>query len=367
MTALADKLKSIIELQGPMSVSDFMGHCLSDPEHGYYMVRDPFGAKGDFVTAPEVSQLFGELLGAWCVAMWAQIGSPSAINLVEIGPGRGTLAADLIRTAALRGAYRDALNVHLVETSPRLRDQQEKKLATFDQDVTWHERLDQVPGGPMILIANELFDALPIHQFQYRQGHWLERIVGLQDGELVFGTGGREDVANQVMTSEAHPPEEAIVERCPVGEALATQIGDRIMADGGAALLIDYGYVKPGFGDTLQALRDHAPADILATPGEADLTAHVNFHALKGAASQSGALVQGPVDQGDFLLDLGLLERAGQLGNGKSSAIQDQLHDAVERLAAPAQMGQLFKVMAVTQPGIPVFGLDRRAGSADAD
>ena len=249
MTKLADKLRAMILAQGPMTIADYMAHCLSDPEHGYYMTRDPFGAAGDFTTAPEISQLFGELIGAWCLAMWRQIGAPESVRLVELGPGRGTLMADILRTSTLSGEFRSALNVHLVETSRHLRARQGGVLSTAGVPITWNDQLADIPDSPLILVANELFDALPVHQKIYSDGAWHERTIGIDAaGELTCGLGPPVPWPDG-WNIKCTPEPGAIAESCPASAALMQEIAERIMADDGAALVIDYGYCGPAVGD----------------------------------------------------------------------------------------------------------------------
>ncbi|MHA7777032.1 class I SAM-dependent methyltransferase [Roseibium sp. M-1] len=353
MTRLGEKLKARIEADGPLSVAQYMSVCLGDPEAGYYITREPFGAKGDFITAPEISQMFGELVGAACLSAWQALGSPDDFQLVELGPGRGTLISDLLRVAALRPAFIKGAHLNLVETSPRLRQMQSKTLAKAPLQPTFRDRFQDVPEGPLILVANEFFDALPIHQFVRTANAWQERQVGLAGtGELTFGIGAARLSDDAIPAHLASAPEGSIFETQPAANAIAEEIGRRIASYCGAALFIDYGYLKTAAGDTLQALYRHTYDDVLAHPGEADLTAHVNFEALAAAAIRGGATALPPLTQGDFLLRSGLVERAGALGAGKSLAEQETIRDAVERLAAPGQMGDLFKVLAVTSSGI---------------
>lgn len=332
-----------------MTVADYMAHCLGDPAHGYYITRDPFGAAGDFITAPEVSQTFGEIVGAWLIETWRLSGSPSPARLVELGPGRGTLMADILRVARRAPEFLRAITVHLVETSPALEMRQRETLGRFAGPIAWHASFHNVPDGPLLLVANEFFDALPIRQFVRAEGHWRERVVGIDEqGKLVFGLG-----ATVPPTSLATGEEPAtIFEIRPSAEILMTEIATRISSRGGAALIIDYGHAETGVGDTLQAVRGHGFADPLASPGEADLTAHVDFAALAKPARAGGAAVHGPIAQRDFLLRLGLLERAGQLGANTDEARREQLRAAVDRLAGADQMGTLFKVLAVTRPDV---------------
>lgn len=355
MTPLARKLRLTIEAGGPISVADYMRFCLADPEYGYYATRDPFGAAGDFVTAPEVSQMFGEIVGAWLVEAWRRIGAPGSVRLVELGPGRGTLMTDILRVAAKVEGFHAAVAVHLIETSPALRAVQERALAGAGAPIAWHDHLSEVPAGPLLLVANEFFDALPIHQFMFADGAWRERMVGIaRDGHFTFGLGIAQFGASALAR------EGSIAETSPLSAAIMREIGGRIMDHGGAALAIDYGYEGPAFGDTLQAVRLHAFADPLAEPGSADLTAHVDFSALAATARGTGAAVQGPMTQGAFLLSLGLLERARRLGASASEPARESIRLAAARLAGETEMGKLFKVMAVTRPDVllPPFDAD---------
>ncbi len=319
-----------------------MTWCLADPADGYYIKQDPFGRGGDFITAPEVSQLFGELIGGWLADAWRRIGAPSPVNLVEAGPGRGTLMADILRVASHQPGFRDAVQVHLVEISPVLRTVQQETLENCTANKNWHDSLDSVPDGPVLLVANEFFDALPIRQYVAGASGWRERRIGLTDtGELTFSLGpGTLDLPKA--------PEGSIAEISPASLAVMERIADRIGRYGGAALVIDYGYSGPATGETLQAVRKHDYVGVLADPGDADLTAHVDFAALERACGDCDVTCHGPIGQGEFLLALGLLERAGQLGHGKDETVQKSVQAAVERLAGPDQMGELFKVMAVT-------------------
>ncbi|GAB4577205.1 MAG: class I SAM-dependent methyltransferase [Roseibium sp.] len=353
MTLLKEKIRARIAAEGPITVAQYMAICLGDPEAGYYITREPFGEGGDFVTAPEVSQMFGELIGAALVAAWQALGSPPRFQLAELGPGRGTLMADALRAAALRPAFIGAAALNLVETSPRLREIQAETLAAAPLEPRFRERFQDVPDGPLILVANEFFDALPIHQFVRTADGWRERLIGLAEGgALSFGLGTAMLPETAVPAAAAGAPDGTVLETQPAANAIAEEIGRRIAENGGAALFIDYGYLKTAAGDTLQALYRHAYDDVLAHPGEADLTAHVNFEALAAAAMRGGATALPPLTQGDFLLRSGLLERAGALGAGKSHEEQEAIRDAVERLAAPDRMGDLFKVLAVTNSGI---------------
>jgi NADH dehydrogenase [ubiquinone] 1 alpha subcomplex assembly factor 7 len=351
---LAGRLAARIRRHGPLSVADFMAAALTDPHDGYYTRREPFGTAGDFVTAPEISQMFGEMIGAWCVDCWQRMGRPPAFALAEFGPGRGTLMADLLRVAALDAGFRAALHVHLVETSPTLRAAQ--RAALDGTAVTWHDRPDTLPGLPLLAIANEFVDALPVRQFERTAAGWCERRVD------VDGDGGSAAPAFRFVLSPpldtgplpapADAPIGAIAETCPQGRALATALAARLVADGGAALLVDYGYAS-GFGDTLQAVRRHRFAPFLADPGEADLTAHVDFAALGAAATAAGAAVHGPVMQGDFLRALGIEARAAALAAQASPAQRDAIDSALRRLIGAREMGTLFKAVAFAAPELP--------------
>jgi NADH dehydrogenase [ubiquinone] 1 alpha subcomplex assembly factor 7 len=348
---LERKIKRLIEANGPMSIADYMAHCLSDPEHGYYTTRDPFGARGDFVTAPEISQMFGEIVGAWLIETWRLCGSPSPVQLVELGPGRGTLTADILRVAAKAPEFADAIRVHLIEISPALRARQRETFAACGHSIEWHTSFSDVPDGPLLLLANEFFDALPMRQYVRTEGGWRERVVGLDaDGKLTFGVGAGTTSVDDAVAQRA--TEGSVTETCSAADALMTEIARRIVDLGGAALIIDYGYDTPPIGDTLQAVRGHHFVDTLDAPGEADLTAHVDFGALARSAGGAGASVHGPMNQGDFLISLGLLERAGRLGKNADKSTREALRVAVERLAGAEQMGTLFKVIAITRTSV---------------
>jgi SAM-dependent MidA family methyltransferase len=350
VSGLKDEIRALVEIEGPISVARYMAMCLGHPRFGYYMTRDPFGAAGDFVTAPEISQMFGELVGLWAAGMWQAMGAPPGFRLIELGAGRGTLMADALRAARVLPGFREALTVEIVEISPVLRAAQEKALAGVGVEVAWHADLGEVGAGPFVLIANEFLDALPIRQFVRVAGGWRERLVGPgDDGALTFGVA-RGETRLPVGTA----PEGAVFETCPDALALAGEIGRRLSQAPGAALLVDYGHVRPGFGDTLQAVRGHAFADPLAEPGEADLTAHVDFSSFLAAARLAGAATHGPVAQGDFLRRLGLAQRAAALSARTDPAGRGAIAAAVERLAGdgPGAMGRLFKAAALTSAGL---------------
>lgn len=359
MTALFDLIAQRIRSAGPMTLAEYMRLALTHPKYGYYTAGDPLGAPrenaegggGDFITAPEVSQMFGELLGLWCADTWRFLGQPKPVNLIELGPGRGTLMADALRALRIVPGFAENLEIHLVEVSPLLRRRQEQALA--GHAVTWHEDLASLPDGPFLLLANEFFDALPIRQFQRGGGGWSERLVGLSEdgGALVF-LAAPPDAANALLIPEQlrDLPPGAVVELCPEGELLARDIGRRCAQGPGAALIVDYGNAEPAGQPTLQALRRHRHHQPLEAPGSADLTAHVDFTALAQGCASGGAAVHGPVPQGGFLRALGIEHRAQALRRNASTAQRTEIDAAVARLTAPDAMGELFKVMAVMPP-----------------
>lgn len=359
MSALRRTIIDLIEATGPIPVSYYMQLCLYDPKHGYYMTRDPLGSAGDFTTAPEVSQMFGELTGAWLIEMWRRCGRPRRPVFAEIGPGRGTLAKDLARTFdRLEPGLRDDATFFLIETSPRLAKAQAAALGNTGGQVEWAKTVDELPSRrPLFIIGNELFDAVPARQFVRTGNGWRERCIGLNtDGELTFVPGSAAINASALPPEAAAAPQGAIWELAPAREALMQQIAERIATDGGAGLFIDYGHVKPGIGDTFQAMREHAFVDPLVNPGEADLTTHVDFAALATVVETAGLQAR-MTTQGEFLLSLGLLERAGQLGANRPPAEQDRIRLDVERLAGTDQMGELFKVLALAPATLEFPGL----------
>lgn len=349
MTPLAALLRDRIRAAGPITVAEYMAEALGHPEHGYYRKKDPLGAAGDFVTAPEISQMFGEIIGLWCVAVWQTMGAPNPFNLVELGPGRGTLMADLLRAARLMPDFGAAADVHLVETSLPLRRAQ--RAALGDRRVRWHDAFSEVPRAPTLLIANEFFDALPIRQFEHVGGDWHERLIDHGDDGFEFVTGP--PVPPDVVPAGLRAAQDgAVAESCPAGCALAAEIGRHVAGDGGAALVIDYGPSRSGHGDSLQAVRGHRYQPPLAAPGEADLTAHVDFQALAEAAAP--AVSHGPVDQGLWLRRLGIEVRTATLARA-NPAKAAEIAVACRRLIAPSEMGTLFKVLALAEPSLPVL------------
>jgi len=354
MTALKRRLVEIIDTQGPIPVSEYMALCLFDPTDGYYITREPFGSKGDFVTAPEISQMFGELVAVWACSAWLASGKPAPVTLAEIGPGRGTLMVDMLRTLdRLDPGFVALARVVLVEASPRLTELQKRELAKGGRaKPRWFTDLAEVPAGPLLVVANELFDALPARQFVRTAQGWNERMVTLDDqGELAFALGHAGIDPTLLPDGADAQPEGTIFEIAPAREAMMDIIAARIARDGGAALLIDYGHLRSGFGDTLQAVLDHGYDPALSSPGEADLTSHVDFARLI-AVAQAHGLQTRSMTQGEFLVGMGLLERAGALGAKADEAGRERLQNDVERLAGAQEMGELFKVLMIAPQGV---------------
>lgn len=350
--SLHDLLVAQIAANGPMRVSDFMSDCLLHPEFGYYTTQDPFGASGDFTTAPEISQMFGELIGLSLAQSWMDQGSPTAFTLAELGPGRGTLMADILRATKGISGFHDAANIVLIEASPKLRAQQSRTLAGYDPQ--WIDSVEQLAPLPTYAVANEFFDALPIRQF-FRDGiGWRERQVGISDHALIFGLG-----AISPQPALAHRTEDTkdgdMVEECTAATAIIASLGQRIKDHGGAALIIDYGDWR-SLGDTLQALKNHAPVDPLLQAGQADLTAHVDFEALANACPCAYSRI---TPQGVFLERLGITQRAQTLAQNMEADTLKAHVLAHKRLTHPDEMGNLFKVMSLyPEQGRPPAGLE---------
>ena len=319
MASLADRLRERIRAEGGITVEAYMAACNAH----YYATRDPLGAAGDFTTAPEISQMFGELAGACLVDCWLRAGSPGDAIYAELGPGRGTLAADALRV--MRQAGFDG-EPHLVETSPALRALQARAIP----GAAWHDGIEELPPRPLLLVANEFLDALPVRQWIAGE----ERRVSVATDGLIF------------------VPKGEVREDSPARDTAVTAIARHLSVHGGVAIIIDYGHVRSATGDTLQAVKAHRFADPLLHPGEQDLTAHVDFEAVARAATAAGAVVRGPVGQGDWLRRLGIVHRAEKLA-ASTPAKSDDIRATVERLCAKGQMGGLFKVMAIRGPGWP--------------
>ncbi|MDB5591732.1 SAM-dependent methyltransferase [Enterovirga sp.] len=371
MTALLRQLSAAIAEDGPISVARYMALALGHPAHGYYMTRDPLGRAGDFTTAPEISQMFGELIGLWCCDVWDRMGRPAPFVLAEQGPGRGTLMSDALRAARLVPDFLRAASVHLVETSPVLRQRQQSRLEGAGAPIRWHEELDGIPEGPAIILGNEFLDALPIRQFVRTETGWHERMVGLgPDGALAFGMAP--DPEPRLAELPGRPGD--LREFGAAATLVVRTVSERLVRCGGAALFVDYGTSEPRPGSTFQAVRGHRRADPLEAPGEVDLTAHVDLGAVSRQAVAAGASVHGPVPQGEFLGALGIRERASRLSKAAGGA---EVAAALSRLTGQGEgeMGQLFQAIAISDPritflpGFPDSGkpVTRAAGPGDAD
>jgi NADH dehydrogenase [ubiquinone] 1 alpha subcomplex assembly factor 7 len=340
--SLKSRLAAEVAESGPISIADYMLRCLHDPQDGYYATRPAVGERGDFITAPLVSQMFGELVGLWLVETWRALGEPPRFILTEVGPGDGTLMSDILRTGRLAPAFLTAGELWLIETSEPLRRRQAERLA--DAAPHWAASLAALPDdAPLLLVANEFLDCLPARQFQRTAAGWGERVVGLDGaGALAFGL---KPALAPLLAKGCDVAIGAVIERSPAQEAFAAELADRLAGQGGAALLIDYGRDAPGPGDTLQALAGHAKVDPLAVPGEADLTVHADFPAVLAAARAAGVQTA-LLTQGEFLRRLGIETRAAALARSRPERA-DTLARQLERLVAPAQMGELFKAAAI--------------------
>lgn len=345
MSALADIIREKIADQGPISVADYMELALAHPEHGYYRNRDPLGARGDFTTSPEICQVFGEMIGLWVAQTWLQMGG-GPISLVELGPGRGTLMADLLRATRKVPEFHDAITVHMVETSPTLANTQYMRLRDEHPRIEWLDHVDELPESRTFFIANEFFDALPIKQFIMAEDGVHERRVAWNSEndsfEFVQGPAGL-----QLAKSGQSIPVGTIMEQCPAARLIMRSMAERLKRHGGAALLIDYGYLGDAHHDTLQAMKAHGFHSVLATPGEADITAHVDFTTLQQIARDAGLSVPGLISQGQFLVRMGAELRTEILLKNSTDVQRQTLISGLERLVSPQAMGELFKVMAV--------------------
>ncbi len=337
MSEFRTELIKRIENDGAIPVSQFMGEAIAH----YYQNQTPFGTKGDFITAPEISQMFGELVGLWCVDIWIKLGKPTALHLIECGAGRGTMMADMLRATKALPAFHDTLSVHLVETSMSLMVEQKQTLEGYD--VMWHESMDQIPlSAPFILIGNEFLDALPIDQYQFHKGAWHKRLVGVDGGKLVFTTS-----EDKVEVSH-YGQEGDVIEISPARDAFVADVAAKLKQQSGAALFIDYGHHKSAVGDTLQAVKDHEPVDVLTFAGEADITAHVDFESIAQEAQEKGCNVPPVAAQGAFLQALGITQRAEALARSANEAQINDIQTALVRLTAAKEMGVLFKALAIT-------------------
>lgn len=351
---LLAEIRKLIKSSGPMPVWRYMDLCLMHPQHGYYVSRDPLGREGDFITAPEVSQMFGELLGLWAASVWRAIGEPPLLRLIELGPGRGTMMADALRALRVLPPLYQSLTIHMVEINPVLREKQRSTLSGV-RNVTWHDSIDDVLDGPAVIFANEYFDVLPIHQMVKLETGWHERTVELdENGKLVFAHAAEPTPHFELLL----PP---LVRAAPVGavfewrpDTQIMKIARRVREQDGAALIIDYGHLRSDAGDTFQAITRHSFSDPLKFPGQADVTAHVDFHALARAAEDLGARVHGPVTQGEFLKRLGIETRAATLMANAAPGVSDDIDSAMKRLTESGRggMGSMFKVLGISRPDL---------------
>jgi NADH dehydrogenase [ubiquinone] 1 alpha subcomplex assembly factor 7 len=358
---LTGKIARRIRTEGPLTLATYMAIALHDPVAGYYTKRVPIGPRGDFTTAPEISQIFGELIGLWCAELWRQMGRPDPVVLAELGPGSGQLMCDFLRAATAMPQFRRALRLHLVETSPILRAKQENQLAQAQP--VWVERIEDLPDGPMLLVANEFLDALPIRQFVRGCEHWSERMLGLDPEDRFVFIDCPESPAATLLVPERLRNSEpgTVVEICPAALALASTLSGRFVRQRGAALFVDYGYSNGAPGPTLQAVQQHCHVSPLAAPGNTDLSAHVDFTALAEAARANGADIYGPTSQRQFLLVLGAELRLARLSARATPNQRQALEGGLRRLLDPAEMGDLFKVIAMVSSGLLPIGFDRSA------
>lgn len=350
-----------IQRAGPMTVAEYMAEALHKRDGGYYAAGDPFGAGGDFVTAPEISQMFGELIGLWTISTWIGAGAPEPACLVELGPGRGALMADMLRAIGGVVAPGEVFQIHLVETNPSLRALQAERLAPHQP--VWHDDISSLPDLPWFLVANEFLDALPIRQLRWTDGAWRECLVVADEAgrELAWGVERAASTLSNLLPPDLRDDAEegAMAELTLAGNAIAGDIARHIAEHGGAALFVDYGSERGARGSSLQAVRDHRRVDPLSEPGLADLSSHVDFTQIRAIGEANGATMLGPVDQGRFLFELGIQERATALKGGASPAQRRDIDAAMRRLIAPSEMGTLFKVAALLPPGAehpPGFG-----------
>ena len=350
--SLKTRLQALIHQDGPLSVAQYMQLCLHDPQDGYYAARPRLGEAGDFITAPMISQMFGELIGLWCAEAWSRLGAPARVVLAELGPGDGTLMEDALRALRAAPGFLDAAELWLIEPSGPLQARQRERLA--GSGARWADSLDALPGdAPLLLIANEVLDCLPARQLVRTGAGWAERMVGLDaQGELAFGLAPRADPA-----LPAKAPEGVVLELSAAQTALGAALGRRVADQSGAALLVDYGRAAPGYGDTLQALKGHQKLAPLQAPGEADLTVHADFPSVLAAARAEGALATRVVGQGAFLRRLGIEARAAALARARPDRA-DMIGRQLARLVEADQMGELFKGACIHSPGLVPPGFE---------
>lgn len=342
--SLEEHLKKLITNNGPITIAQFMADSLTHPEHGYYQKQKPFGKEGDFTTSPEISQIFGELVGIWCASVWQQMGSPANISIVELGPGRGTLMKDFIRGTKHVNGFHKAMEIHMVEVSRQLQQVQQKNLKESHGNIHWHSDMTSLPAKTSIFIANEFFDALPIHQYEKTTKGWCEKLMDIADGKLAF------TLASPISLPGEHKnaANGNTLEACPTAITIMQDISARIEMENGAALIIDYGYIGKVYKDTLQAVKNHKYHPILEDIGSADITAHVNFSELSKAATEYDVNICNTITQRDFLLALGIELRTQSLIKNANDKQKQQITSATERLINADEMGNLFKVLAIT-------------------
>lgn len=340
-TPLEEFIKKQIQHAGPMDLGQYMSIALSHPQHGYYMKQDPLGWAGDFTTAPEISQMFGEMLGIWAADAWLALRMPKKFALVECGPGRGTLMKDLMRAVKRVEGFHDAADIHLIEISEVLKEKQEQNLGHFNP--TWHKTFDTVPTDmPLFVIGNEFLDALPFRQFMFKDGRWQERVIGVQDDALVFGLRPAGPLADKLPKRASL---DDIYEIAPVREVFIKNVAERLKTQHGAGIFIDYGYIQDGYGDTFQAVRGHEYVDVLSHVGDADLTNHVDFSALHRRVGKEHVQL---TTQGDFLRTLGIVIRAEVLKKKAGREQAKELQKGLDRLINYSEMGELFKVLLIS-------------------
>ena len=345
---LLEIIKNKIQQNGPMNLGEYMELCLGHPEHGYYMTRDPFGADGDFTTAPEISQLFGEMVGAWLADLWIKMGSPHEVLLVECGPGRGTLMADIMRATKGVPGFHDVVKIYLMEMSPTLRDFQKQKLAIYDPK--WIDDLTQLPAwSSVLLVANEFLDALPVRQLMKANDNWRERGVSIEGNDTLVLTDLEPDsaVLEGVPKAIKQGAGEGIFETSLCLNQFIKSVDILLKKQKGAALFVDYGHMKSALGDTIQCVKSHQFAGLFDTPGSCDITAHVDFENVANIAMMDGIEVHGPVTQASFLKALGIEARAERLWAAANEVQKESITTGLKRLIDTEQMGNLFKVLAL--------------------
>jgi NADH dehydrogenase [ubiquinone] 1 alpha subcomplex assembly factor 7 len=354
VTPLETIIKETIRSRGAdgyMDMAEYMGLCLGHPEHGYYMTRDPFGREGDFTTAPEISQMFGEMIGAWLADTWMKMGSPSSVVLLECGAGRGTLMADALRATKQVAGFHEAVQLHLMEISPVLKAAQKSALQGYD--ATWHSDAESLPtDSPLLILGNEFLDALPVRQFVFSDTGWLEKVIKIDVNdtirlhEIKAGNGVEALIPPMLIPPKAGDHLEVSLEL----NDFVNKITNIVLKQGGNSLFIDYGFNHSVAGDTLQAVKNHGYCDVLETPGEVDLTAHVNFASLSQQIMEKNLTVHGPVSQGEFLKRLGIEVRADNLSRNATDKQRVEITTALKRLTGEktkdGEMGALFKVIA---------------------